>query len=320
MFAETAAGVAALSLAGSGAWLAVDMRRRAGGAGPRRAWWAALVLALVVIPALPGPGIPLRVERTLYEGPDLLSGVPEETTQVSGGWILRGVVRDRTLRVSQGGVLLRDVRRVELALPWLLLAVAALWLLLRPAGLLARGARGVAIPVLVCAGLLQGCGSGDAPGSSLAEVRLLEVMEMRRTGDVSTAVDVFDPVAVWEDYPNQVQHRGLPEIADYLRQLHRWAGGVFLDVTRIHAGPDVAVAEWVLEGVQTGPWPGMADSATFRRFRVEGVTVVEVERGVVVRVAEYSDMVPLVLGLGGSVTLPGGEVISVPQAPPEEGL
>lgn len=319
MFAEAAAGVAALSLAGSGAWLAVDMGRRAGGAGSRMTWWSALALALVLVPALPGPGIPIRVERTFYEGPDLLSGTPEETAPVSGGWVLRGVVRDRTVRVSQGGVLLRDVRRVEFALPWLLLAVSALWLLLRPSVSGARGSRGAAIPVLVCAGLLQGCGSGDAPGASLAEVRLQEVMEMRRTGDVAPAVEVFDPVAVWEDYPNQVQHRGLPEIVEYLQQLHRWAGGVFLDVTRIHAGSDVAVAEWVLEGVQTGSWPGMVDSATYRRFRLEGVTVVEVERGVVVRVAEYTDMVPLVLGLGGSVTLPGGEVVSVPQAPPEEG-
>lgn len=299
--------VAASSLAAAG-WCARDVGRRAASPGARAAWWSALALGLAAIPLLAGPGIPVRVERTLYEGPDLLSPEPEVTRVAGERWAVPGLVRERTLRTTQGERLLREARRVEVAVPVLLLLVLGAWAAVR------TPRRPALLLVLSLGGALSaGCAPGDGQEASLAEVRLLELMAMRQSGDVAGIEALFNPVAVWDDYPNQLQHRGLPEITDFVLSLHGWASGVFLDVVRTHAAGDRAVAEWVLQGVHSAPWPGVADSATFRRFTLEGVTVVELERGLIVRAADYADMVPLILDLGGSVTLPGGEVVARPE-------
>jgi hypothetical protein len=108
------------------------------------------------------------------------------------------------------------------------------------------------------------------------------------------------------------EYRGVPEIADHLAGLHEWATGVFLDVVAIHVGGDWAAAEWLLEGTQSAPVPGLLDSVTGRRFRLRGVTLVEVERGGVVRAVDYLDWVPFLLDVGAEVHWPGGGVTSRP--------
>jgi hypothetical protein len=143
-------------------------------------------------------------------------------------------------------------------------------------------------------------------------VRLKEVMEMRGTGDITGIEGVFLPEAVYEDVAGDFEYRGVPEIADHLTDLHEWASGVFLDVVAIHAGPEWASAEWLLEGTQSGPVPGRLDSVTGRRFRLRGLTLIEVERGGVVRAVDYMDWVPFLLDVGAEVHWPGGGVTSRP--------
>ena len=47
-----------------------------------------------------------------------------------------------------------------------------------------------------------------------------------------------------------------------------------------------------------------------RSFRVEGVTLLEIDGGRIVRATEYSDPTDLYVALGGSVTLPDGTVVA----------
>ncbi|MDT8340361.1 MAG: nuclear transport factor 2 family protein, partial [Longimicrobiales bacterium] len=231
--------------------------------------------------------------------------------------LVPGLVRERSLRTTQEGRLLREATRIEVTAAFLLLLALGAWRLAGGPGGRARRppATAVLLAALLPSLLLAGCAPEGAPEPTVAELRVLELLALRESGDVAVAADLFHPLAVWEDHPGQRQLQGLPEIAAFLEEFHGWASGIFLDVLRVHPAGDRAVAEWVLEGVQSAPYPGVADSATFRRFLLEGVTVVEVERGLIVRVAEYADMLPLLLDLGGSATLPNGDVISAPEPP-----
>lgn len=279
--------------------------------------WGFLAVALLSIPWVPSPHLPIRVERSHYAGPDLLSEVPERTEVTQDSVRAAGWSRVRRLRRTQGATLLSEDRRIELRLPWLwALVVGAVAGLPVGGGGRRPGASRGRVPswVAMVALGLGACG-GDS-GPSPAEARLIEVMEMRRTGDVTGIEAVFLPEGVYEDAAGDFEYRGVPEIAGYLTGLHEWASGVFLDVVAIHAGRESASAEWFLEGVQSGPIPGRLDTITGRRFRLRGMTLVELERGAVVRAVDYLDWVPFMLDMGAEIRWPGGGVttgVAVPE-------
>lgn len=107
-------------------WCWADVGRLAPPRG-RRWWRATLIVALAAIPVLPGLSVPLRVERTWYEGPDLLSSQPLETWATRDRWVVPGVLRERGLRTVQGTTLLEERARLEAGIPWLLLLVVSAW-------------------------------------------------------------------------------------------------------------------------------------------------------------------------------------------------
>lgn len=301
-FATVSGVLWGLGLLATTVWVAARPPR----GGARSAAWLLLGAVLVSVPWVPSPHIPLRVQRTHYAGPDLLSGVPEATVVTQDSARAGGLVRVRHVRRTQGATLLSEDRRVGLRLPWLwALGVAVVGVL----GWRRRG-RGPGPTrlcwVLACSALSVACGSESGP--SPAEARLIEVMEMRRTGDVTGIEAVFLPEGVYEDVAGDFEYRGVPEIAGYLSGLHGWATGVFLDVVEIRAGGDWASAEWFLQGVQSGPVPGRLDTITGRSFNLRGVTLVELERGGVVRAVDYLDWVPFLLDVGAEIHWPGGGV------------
>ncbi len=277
--------------------LVVARRIRARRAGP----WAMAVLALAVVsvPLVHSPGLPIRVEGVRYAGPDLLTDTPVRVVPLADSTRALGLSRVRRSREVQGETLLREVRDVRVPVPWLwALVVVGLGAWSRR-----RSPRTAVLLVLA----LGACTGEEAPGR--AELRLEEVLEMRRTGSLDDVASVFLPEAVYEDVAGGVEYRGVPEIADHLGWIHGWASGVFLDVIRVHGGDRVASAEWVLDGVQAAPIPGLVDSVTRRRFQLRGITVVEVERGAVIRAVDYTDLVPLLLDLGAEIHAPGGGVL-----------
>lgn len=188
-----------------------------------------------------------------------------------------------------------------------------------PTGLLPRrtgpSARPAAVRTLAwiaVASLAASC----APESSDArmaerEVLAREVMAAWEAGDMEELSEHFWPDAVYDDFSNAVTYQGLEEITAYKAELHAWASDVSLTVTAVHPSADGVVAEWVLFGVHTGPIAGRVSGGTGREVLLNGITVLEVEGGMVTRAADYLDTLPLMLQMGGRVELPGGEVLEL---------
>ena len=157
--------------------------------------------------------------------------------------------------------------------------------------------------------LLAAC----APASSdarLAEQELLarEVIAAWEAGDLDALTGHFWPDAVYDDFPNAITYQGLEEIAAYKAEVHEWASDVTVNVTAVHPSPTGAVAEWVLYGVEAAADAPLGQRASDREVLLNGVTIFEVEGGLVVRAADYLDTLPFVLQLGGRVVMPDGEV------------
>ena len=151
---------------------------------------------------------------------------------------------------------------------------------------------------------------GPSPATSHAELTARTLMTVWESGDASEVAELFRPDAVYDDFSNQLQYRGIEEIAQYVGHVSRWATDLRIDVGAVHAGPAGATVEWLMSGIQDRPIPGVLGIATNREFFVNGVTVLELEDGLITRAADYIDVTPLLLQLGASISLPDGEVMS----------
>ena len=160
--------------------------------------------------------------------------------------------------------------------------------------------------------LLSGCFPG-APGPSQAyaenEIAIRSLMAMVGSGNIDDVAGLFHPDAVYDDYANQQQYRGLEEIAGYITGGTRWATAVSMDVMSVHISDSTAVAEWVFTGIQDQPIRSFLPVVTGREVVLNGVTIIEMEDGRIRRAADYVDALHLVLQLGGEVHMPGGGLL-----------
>lgn len=161
--------------------------------------------------------------------------------------------------------------------------------------------------------LLQGACTTGAQGPSQAEaeneIAVRSLLAMMASGDATDVAGLFLPDAVYDDYANQQQYRGLEEIAGYIKGGTRWATAVSMDVMSVHVSASGAVAEWVFTGIQDRPIRSFVPVATGREVVLNGVTILEMEGGRIHRAADYTDALALVLQLGGEVSMPGGGVL-----------
>ena len=135
------------------------------------------------------------------------------------------------------------------------------------------------------------------------------LMEMWRTGNTSALEAIAATDVVYDDVPNGQRYEGREGVRQYVGHVHAWASDIEIEITSLRGDANTAVAEWIMQGVQDRPIPGRVPIATRRRFRLNGVTLVEPRDGKIARAADYLDVLGFVVQLGGRVELPGGAVI-----------
>lgn len=158
--------------------------------------------------------------------------------------------------------------------------------------------------------------SGPSRLEAESEIAIRTLIGMVEAGNADDVAGLFRPDAVYDDFANQHQYRGLEEIAGYVSGGSRWATGVSMNVIDVHVSSTAAVAEWVFTGIQDHPVGALLPVVTGREVVLNGVTIIEMEDGRIRRAADYVDALPLVLQLGGEVHMPGGGVLKQDPADP----
>lgn len=166
----------------------------------------------------------------------------------------------------------------------------------------------VAIAVAACTG---GCAPTQEQAVSQNELLVRTLFDALQAADTATILELFWPEAVYDDFASQLQYRGSEEILGYVTSVHSWADDIYMNVAEVHLSESGAVAEWLFAGVQARPMGELVPVATNREVVVNGVTIIEVDGGRIRRAADYTDMAPLLLQLGGRITLPGGGVMEL---------
>lgn len=178
---------------------------------------------------------------------------------------------------------------------------------------------------LVVAATFPAC-AGPAEGPSRVEaeneIAARTLMTLWGSGDVAALTGLFHPDAVYDDYPNQTQYRGIEEIAGYVNHVHDWATAVDMAVLAVHASERGATVEWVFSAIQDRPIGSRVPVATGREVVLNGATILEMDGGRIRRAADYIDVLALVLQLGGAAHMPGGSVIKLdlPDLPADDGV
>lgn len=148
----------------------------------------------------------------------------------------------------------------------------------------------------------------DQSGSSEAELTIRLLTNAIATADTAVILELFWPEATYDDFASQQTHQGIQEIVAYLTAVHGWGDDVYMNLARVHTSSTGAVGEWVFSAIQTRPIGDRFPVASGNEVVLNGVTIIEMEGGRIMRAADYVDGVPLVLQLGGSIELPGGGV------------
>jgi len=170
------------------------------------------------------------------------------------------------------------------------------------------------LTLIGCALVSSGCAQQDstaAAASRESELVIRSLMAGWESGDMNLIEDLFLPQATYDDFPNQVTYQGLEEIVGYIVAVHDWADDVYMNVGSVRAYESGAVAEWVFSAVQNRPMGGLVSIATGREVVLNGVTIIEMRDGRILRAADYTDTTPMMLQLGGRVELPGGTVLEL---------
>ena len=156
---------------------------------------------------------------------------------------------------------------------------------------------------------LGACAPSEDQAATLGEYLLRSLVYARQTGDTAVIEEIFRPDATYDDYPGQVEYRGVEEIVDYLTSVHDWGDDVYLNLGNLLTGPAGAVGEWFFSTVQSRPIPDLITLGTDREIALSGATVIEIEGGRIARAADYYDRAALALQLGGRIEMPDGTVI-----------
>lgn len=166
--------------------------------------------------------------------------------------------------------------------------------------------------IVFCVFLLPYTGCDLRTPSRSAEEAATELLAIWEFGDTSGISVLFSADAVYADVPNDRELVGIEQITGYVTHVHSWASDIEIAVQSLRATGESAAIEWVMTGVQDRPIRGMIPMATDRRFTIQGVTLVDVTDGRIHRAVDYIQVLPLIVQLGGYVTLPGGGVLGEP--------
>lgn len=157
---------------------------------------------------------------------------------------------------------------------------------------------------------LLACGPSPREADTLGRYLMESLVYARQTADTVMMEEIFLPDATYDDYPSQLQHQGIQDIVGFLTSIYEWGDDVYLTLGNVRTGPSSVVGEWYLAAVQSRPIPGVISSGTGREVGINGLTLLEIQGGKIVRAADYWDNAQLLLQLGARVELPDGTVLT----------
>jgi steroid delta-isomerase-like uncharacterized protein len=151
--------------------------------------------------------------------------------------------------------------------------------------------------------------SGSAADSPPAEVLGRSLIEVWESGNVDDLDSIMSANSSYVAAQQGHAYEGLAEVKRYVGHVVHFATALEIEVLSATSMGSTAVIEWEMRGIQNRPIPGWIEIATGKRFSLRGVTIVEVENGLIHKATDYMNVLDFVVQLGARLELPGGVVL-----------
>jgi len=151
--------------------------------------------------------------------------------------------------------------------------------------------------------------SGCTSNPSIPEIQGRALMVVWESGNMQDLGEIMAENSDYEAVQQGYVYRGIDEIEGYVGHVRQFASDLSIDVLTVKSTKSMAFLEWEMTGIQSQPIPGRVVVSTNRKFSIRGITLVEVQDGLITKATDYMDVLGFVVQLGGRVELPGGIVI-----------
>ncbi len=152
---------------------------------------------------------------------------------------------------------------------------------------------------------------GCSDNSSVAETQGRALLKIWENGKVEDLELIMSANSVYEAAQQNHSYEGLDEVKTYVGHVALFAKDLKIEVVSVNSANSIATFEWIMTGIQDRPIPGRVTVPTNKEFMVKGVTLVEVEGGLITKATDYMDVLGFVIQLGGKVEFPGGVVLEM---------
>ena len=147
--------------------------------------------------------------------------------------------------------------------------------------------------------------------SSVAETQGRVLIGIWENGNVEDLDVIMSANSVYEAAQQNHTYKGIEEIKSYVGHVVLFAKDLKIEVISVNSAKSSATLEWVMTGIQDRPIPGRVTVPTNKEFMVKGVTLIEIEDGLITKATDYMDVLGFVIQLGARVELPGGVVLEM---------
>ena len=163
------------------------------------------------------------------------------------------------------------------------------------------------ISILVCLLIIpmQSCSEKNSIPESLGR----ELISIWQNGNIEDLGAIVSEYALYEAAQQNHTYKGLEQFGSYVGHVSLFAKNLKIDVISVNSSKSNATIEWIMTGIQDRPIPGRVTIPTNKEFMVKGVTLIEVEDGLITKATDYMDVLGFVIQLGARVELPGGVVL-----------
>ena len=158
--------------------------------------------------------------------------------------------------------------------------------------------------LIILYGFLSAC-SNNHRKLVQAEDLSNQLMTLWETGDDSGIDHIFSPEASYTDMANNHTFHGIAEISSYVQHIHSWGSDIQMQINNMQLADSHAYIEWTLTAKQSKPIGTMVTVATHKSITLNGVSLIEIKAGKIIKATDYMDVLGFILQLGSEVKLPG---------------